>query len=117
MNAFDVSGLFSTQTDAVSAKPYGNGHINSTFLVTVQSGKRYILQKVNGRVFKNPEQVMQNIIKVTEYLRSRLSGAMKTLTLVELKNGKKYFTDENGEIWRMYDFIENAVSLELPETE
>ena len=117
MNAFDVSGLFSTQTDAVSVKPYGNGHINSTFLVTVQSGKRYILQKVNGRVFKNPEQVMQNIIKVTEYLRSRLSGAMKTLTLVELKNGKKYFTDENGEIWRMYDFIENAVSLELPETE
>ena len=117
MNAFDVSGLFSTQTDAVSVKPYGNGHINSTFLVTAQSGKRYILQKVNGRVFKNPEQVMQNIIKVTEYLRSRLSGAMKTLTLVELKNGKKYFTDENGEIWRMYDFIENAVSLELPETE
>ena len=117
MNAFDVSGLFSTQTDAVSVKPYGNGHINSTFLVTAQSGKRYILQKVNGRVFKNPEQVMQNIIKVTEYLRSRLSGAMKTLTLVELKNGKKYFTDESGEIWRMYDFIENAVSLELPETE
>jgi len=55
MNAFDVSGLFSTQTDAVSVKPYGNGHINSTFLVTAQSGKRYILQKVNGRVFKNPD--------------------------------------------------------------
>ena len=81
MNAFDVSGLFSTQTDAVSVKPYGNGHINSTFLVTAHSGKRYILQKVNGRVFKNPEQVMQNIIKVTEYLRQHVQPGDLVITI------------------------------------
>ena len=55
----------------VTTEPYGNGHINSTFLVTVrmQEGvRRYIMQRVNRYVFKKPEEVIRNIEKVTRYL-------------------------------------------------
>lgn len=113
-----------TETEAVkyfrigsaveSVRRYGMGHINDTYLVTLENGVHYILQRVNNKVFKQPEQVMQNIIKVTEYLREHLSEGMQTLSLVPCNNGNKYLGMQ-GEVWRMYDFIENCVSLELPE--
>lgn len=81
------------------------------------SDKRYILQRINRNVFKNPEKVMQNIINVTEYLKENLTDGMKTLTLVSCKDNQKYYIDTDGNYWRMYDFIEDAVSLELPESE
>ena len=64
VEAFVVTG---TVTDIC---PYGNGHINDTYLVTT-SGKRYILQRVNRYVFKEPVQVIRNIELVTGYLRDR----------------------------------------------
>lgn len=52
--------------------PYGHGHINDTFLVETQNGNehfRAILQAVNIFVFPNIEDLIQNVDKVTSYLR------------------------------------------------
>ena len=52
-----------------------NGHINSTFRVYfLRDGvvKDYILQKINRYVFASPENVMENIISVTEYIRNKI---------------------------------------------
>ena len=54
--------------------PYGEGHINQTYAITVTSGqgaKRYILQKINTDTFKDPAGLMENICGVTEFLRER----------------------------------------------
>ena len=106
------------------AKSYGNGHINDTLRVTVataEGDKHFILQKVNRYVFKKPEQVMENMEKVTEYLRkviAREGGDTKrgTLTIVPTKEGKSYTYDDDGELWRMLEFIENTMSKDLPDT-
>ena len=45
--------------------PYGNGHINDTFLVICESKKRYILQRINHSIFTNPQEIMENICAVT----------------------------------------------------
>lgn len=116
MNELNAVKFFNIEGSAVNVERYGNGHINDTFLVVTDIGIKYILQRVNSNVFKNPEQVMHNIISVTEYLREQAVSGMKTLTLIPGITGEKYISSD-GEVWRMYEFLENCVSLELPENE
>ncbi|MDE6977931.1 MAG: mucin desulfatase, partial [Lachnospiraceae bacterium] len=69
----EVAAQFQTKGRTVEYAPYGNGHINDTFLVVceTQEGKRrrYILQRMNHSIFKMPQQLMENVVNVTEYLR------------------------------------------------
>ena len=117
MEHINITDKFCITENVTNVSRYGNGHINDTFLVATDTEKRYILQRINRNVFKKPEDVMKNIINVTEYLKDHLTQGMKTLTLVHCKDNNKFYVDENGDFWRMYDFIEDAVSLELPESE
>lgn len=111
---FDIRGSI------VSIAAYGKGHINDTFLVkTIVDGciKRFILQKVNSNVFKKPEQVINNIEKVTGYLKTRADSERVVLSLIPTKDGNTYFKDENGDVWRMYNYIENSICLDVVENE
>ena len=99
--------------------PYGNGHINDTFLIVTDDKKgqkcRYILQSVNNNVFKEPVQVMKNIEKVTEYLKGIVSNPREVLNLVPTYNGSSYYMDRDGYCWRIYDFVTNAICVERPD--
>ncbi|MDO4740918.1 MAG: aminoglycoside phosphotransferase family protein [Eubacteriales bacterium] len=103
---------FAIEGAAVSCERYGNGHINETYLVVVESGRRYILQKINNKVFANVEGLMHNIASVTEYLRGINPDPRSTLHLVPTNEGEPYFGDEETGFWRMYDFVEGSLCLE-----
>lgn len=110
---------FKTEGVFKSCEPYGNGHINDTYSVvckTEKGDKRYILQAVNTDVFKEPDKLMSNIEKVTAFLRAKGCGERETLNLIPTNDGKAYFTDGDNGCWRMYDFIEDSICLELPES-
>ena len=99
--------------------PYGNGHINDTFLVTCQAAgapARYILQHINRHVFRSPATVMQNIERVTAHIAGQLQDhpdpARRVLTLVPARDGSNWFVDADGETWRVYRFVEGARSYE-----
>ncbi len=86
------------------------GHINSTYLVCC-GDKKYVMQKINKNVFKKPEQVMSNIIYVTQHIASKLCEAGKNtescaLHFVKTNEGKYFSVDGSGDYWRMYHFIE-----------
>ncbi|MBL7077337.1 MAG: aminoglycoside phosphotransferase family protein [Kiritimatiellae bacterium] len=117
--AFDVEGSY------VSGGPYGTGHINDTYAVTfdqAQGPKRYILQRINHDVFKNPVQVMENIERVTRHLRNKLTVARaddidrRTLTLLPTREGLPFHVDADGNHWRLYIFIEQAQTYDELET-
>lgn len=99
--------------------PYGNGHINDTFLVVSDekngSEHKYVLQSVNNNVFKKPEQVMENIEKVTEYLKDVVSNPREVLNLVPTYNNSTYYLDKDGMCWRMYDFVADSICIERPD--
>jgi hypothetical protein len=62
----------------LESHPYGSGHINDTLAVTFsQSGTRvrYILQRINHRIFKDPAALMENILRVTDEATARLTEA------------------------------------------
>lgn len=91
--------------------PYGEGHINSTFLVQTTK-KKYILQRINTIVFKKPENVMENIMMVTEFIRKK--GAL-TLNVIKTADGEMMNVTDGG-VYRVYDFIDDSVTLQRAES-
>ena len=111
---------FKTVSEPVSCEPYGNGHINSTFLV-VCSGennnlKRYIFQRVNTSIFKNPNDLLENIKKVITFLNQKVNDGRSVMSIVKTTDDDICYLDELGNTWRMYDFVENSYCFDLPET-
>ena len=103
----------------VSVESYGNGHINDTYIA--DSEPKYILQRINHAIFKNPEQVMSNILGVTEFLREKIIAEggdpnRETLTVIKTVDGKSYYKTEDGNYFRMYNYVEDAVSYEAVES-
>ncbi len=101
--------------------PYGNGHINDTFKVVCNDENNndvaYILQAVNSNVFKEPKKVMENIERVTTYLRKFAKEDREVLSLIPTVDGKVYYEDENGYFWRMYNFIGDSVCIDRIESD
>lgn len=103
--------------------PYGSGHINDTFRVTFQEEgktKRYILQRMNTQIFLHPEELMENVEGVTSWLRKKIEERggnpdRETLNLVPTKQGKFFYADTDGDYWRAYLFIEDAMTYDLVE--
>ncbi len=108
---------FTLQGEVCQCRRYGNGHINDTYLlVLMEHGDehRYILQRINDDIFKDPVSLMKNVEHVTSFLKKQIKArggdpGRETLTMVPAKDGKKYYVDENGDYWRIYLFIEDSV--------
>ena len=101
--------------------PYGNGHINDTFRVVCNDENNndveYILQSVNSNVFKEPVKVMENIEKVTTYLRQFAKEDRDVLRLIPTIDGNIYYKDADGRFWRMYNFIGDSVCIDRIESD
>ena len=81
-----------------------SGHINKTYLVKCDTGKRYILQYVNTYVFPNINELMDNVERVTNFIKKKSN--IQTITFIKTKENKpKYIYNNN---WRMQEFIENT---------
>ena len=98
--------------------PYGNGHINDTFLVV--AGRRYIMQRMNTRIFTKPAQLMENILGVTEHIRAKAKAVggdveRASLVVVPTLDGQKFLCDELGQYWRVYEFTERTITRETVE--
>ena len=104
--------------EIIKCEPYGNGHINSTFLVECEgeNGKKsYVLQAINGFAFKQPKKVIDNIWKVTEFLRNKNPNERQVVSMIPTVSGENYFCDDEGDYWRVYTFINDSVCIESPE--
>ena len=107
---------FQLDTAPVSCQRYGCGHINETYLVVTQSGRRYILQKLSNRAFPDIPGLQENIAAVTEYLHTKVQDPNGALTLIPTRDGKTWYHHGENSDWRVYDFIEGSVCLQAPET-
>jgi len=111
-----VLKAFSLDSAPVYCEKYGFGHINVTYLVVTESGRRYILQKINNSIFKDVPGLMGNIAAVTKYLRTMIDDPRGVLTLVPTLDGADFLRFEDGSYWRVYDFVEQSICLQAPES-
>lgn len=92
--------------------PVTAGNINSTYRVEAKD-ENYILQKINKSVFTKPEEIMQNIRRVSRFLEKKvlLEGGdpkREVLHPIDTLDGTKFLIDDKSDYWRMYDWIEGA---------
>ncbi len=99
--------LFDFGSNVVEAVENKIGHINNTYMLLTEKGDRFVLQRINKNVFKCPEDVMHNIILVTDHIREKLANSSKYTTLHFLKSGENYYAiDPDGDYWRAYHYVE-----------
>lgn len=113
---------FGLEGELIEGLQYGNGHINDTYLTRWQRDglvKNWILQRINHKIFTNPPKVMENITGVTAHIRRKLEAAgtadidRRVLTCATASGGKHFFHDDNGNYWRVYNFIDGARSHDV----
>jgi hypothetical protein len=118
-----VTRHFLIPGEFLSAEPYGSGHINDTYCAKFDQGGspvRYILQRINHNIFKNPVALMENIQRVTAHLEKKVTGqpdaSRRVLTLIPASGGLPYHRDAEGNHWRAYIFIEKARTFDAVES-
>lgn len=120
MKEIEIIRNFAIEGEVVSITPYGSGHINETKLIEMSTGEKYILQKINHKVFKNPADLMENYVGVTSYLRGIIEAAggdpmRETLNVINTKDGKNFFLSDEGEYWRLLVFVDDSLSYDKVE--
>ena len=116
MNIAKAAYAFRINGQPVSCINYGHGHINMTLKVDTDTGNEYILQRINKYVFKDPVKLMANASAVTNYIRNQIDDSRMVLHFIPTLQGKYYHRDEDGEFWRMCDFV-GGFCLDAPESD
>lgn len=124
-NIYVAAEQFRPRGRVTNSREFGNGNINSTFLVTLEekidsmSEKHFILQRINTLVFPQPELVMRNMSISTEHVRRRLDltplsagRRWEVPRLLLTQDGKDHWLDSEGSFWRAMSFIEGSQSFD-----
>ncbi len=115
-----ITAKFQINGTVQSVVPYGSGHINDTYKVTLkhQTKTELILQRINHFVFKEPDKLMQNVKRVTEHIKKKIEAAgtndqTRYLYFIDTRDGRPCYKDCNNNYWRLCNFISNTVSYDL----
>ena len=118
-NKQDIAKEFNLQGEVIDVFKCGNGRINKTFKIeTLDNDSKiheYILQRINTKLFTDPDSLMNNIELVTEFVKKRTKetgSKMSVLSIVKTYDGKNYFKNYDGNCYRIYDYIKNSRSID-----
>ena len=115
---------FCLRGQLASCAPVNRGHINETYILTTEKdghAAQYVLQRINNAVFKDPASMMTNIIRITEHLADKMQDidpalASRQLSVIRTNDGLGCYEDAEGNFWRVYNFIEGAVTRDVLES-
>lgn len=116
-----IASKFQFEGTLIHVKPYGNGHINDTYLLTYTIGRmgciRVILQRMNKQVFPKPVELMENIVNITTFLRNKIleNGGdpyRETLNVIPAKDGSAYYKENENNYWRSFMFVPDTICCE-----
>ena len=116
MHIEQAAYAFRLNGQPVSCVHFGHGHINHTLLLKTDTGREYILQRINKYVFKDPVKVMANASAVTNYILEHTNDPRQALHFIPTLQGGYCYRDPEGEFWRMYDFV-TGFCLDAPESD
>lgn len=106
----DILPQFHISSAAV-IEPFGTGLINRTW--RVQTGKEeYILQRINEKVFKNPEAIAGNIENIQSYL-AKQHPEYFFVAPVRSKNGQTMVGDAEKGFYRLFPFVQGSRSFDV----
>lgn len=112
----EVSRLFRIDYEYLGYETIQMGNVNRTYKVNFMlpegKPKSFLVQNINTYAFRNPVGLMDNIDKVTEYIRAKKPGQL-ALHFHHTADRKTYVVDGKN-FWRMTNYVPsvtfNAVS-------
>jgi aminoglycoside phosphotransferase (APT) family kinase protein len=116
-----ISRQFQIYGQILHAETCKIGHINETYSATYDQGGtrvRYIHQKINTGVFRNPVALMENVMRVTSHVRKKLEATggrdltRRSLVVVPTREGRSFYRNGDGECWRTFVFVEGVQTFE-----
>ena len=113
-----IAEQFKPGGNVIKVRELGNGNINDTYIVTtdVPEDNKFVLQRINTHVFKNPQLIMQNMRTFTEHVHRRVrkeGHVWEAPRVIPTRNGNDYFIDVENNFWRAISFIDNAQSHDV----
>ena len=109
----EVINAFSQPDEMYTIEQLGNGLINHTFKLSgKKSGRTLLVQQINKNVFKRPEDVQYNYLKLWQYKNG--TKEIRFPSPVELKNSEALFIDSDGNYWRAFEFLNDTETLNVP---
>lgn len=103
-NISQILASFLPNANAFKVTPLSQGLINDTFKVGFKN-KTYVLQRINTHVFSNPENIMENIIKLQNLTFQQRYTAP---TFIKNASGNYLSPDPKGGLWRLQRYILNS---------
>ncbi|MBP5226264.1 MAG: aminoglycoside phosphotransferase family protein [Kiritimatiellae bacterium] len=105
----------------VTINPLGSGNVNDTYLAIFRNTydeKQVILQRINKNVFPQPEVIMRNLHRIANHAHPKLEQEADATDrvwqlpkIVQTHDGKDYFRDEDGDVWRVITKIASATAF------
>ena len=121
----EVLNAFCFGAPVVDTMRYGHGHINDTFCLQTQAkngdSKCFVLQRMSAAAFQHPEQLMANIVGITEHLGKKVENAggdrsREALEVLRTLDGKSFYVDSEGGAWRVYPFVTDTYCYQSVES-
>jgi Ser/Thr protein kinase RdoA (MazF antagonist) len=115
---FEIPGRF------LGSRPLGRGHIHETFVATyAERGgeRRYVHQRLNTRVFTEPQRLMENVVRITDHLGRKLAARgvsdadRRRLVVIPARDGRPWSLDAEGGTWRTFRYVEGTRSCDTIE--
>ncbi len=100
-----LQNFFPDAPDDLAIAPFGNGHINDTYLV--EWGKKYIFQRVNTDIFCEPEELMSNMRAVCEHIKGKIAQGKRYLEVIPTVDGKNCYMD-GKDCYRVTNYIDSV---------
>lgn len=94
--------------EITSIEKYGYGRINKTWLIET-SKEKFILQRINSDLYTNIPKLMNNIILITNHLKTKNSKDPRNVLSIVYNNQNEPFTKIDNDYYRIYKYIDNSV--------
>lgn len=119
---YTIARQFTHPHAVQQVQAYGAGNVNDTYLVTVAdtnnavAARRFVLQRVNTHVFRQPELILLNMRTFLEHMAPPMAQEAQQTTmrwempriLAAMTTGQDYYIDQEGAFWRAITLIEQA---------
>jgi hypothetical protein len=114
----EIGAHFQIDGTYVGCERYHGGHINDTYFATYAHAgehRRYVHQRINVVVFRDPTALTHNIAAVTRHVREKLIARgtpdveRRVLRLLPTRDGSDMLATAQGDYWRTYPYVEGTV--------
>jgi Ser/Thr protein kinase RdoA (MazF antagonist) len=114
INMVPITILQQYALEAAQLSPLGTGLINATWLVTMPHGQRFVLQRINTHIFRQPQDIDYNLQLLGRYFREQHPSYCFTQPIASVTG--ETMVQADGDCYRLFAFIDGSHTVDVVQT-